>query len=222
MKKTAAFTLFELLIALTLFILIAAGINRVTTATIEATKAVMDNQVAEEQLNSFLRATRRAFFSLPASATIELRYDSYNRTPELVFIGASTPFGIPIFDGGELILSARAQSDGTRTFSLLRIPPNSSAGDLSRLRAPANWLPLLRRVETVEWEIAEGEEWASEWEGEQRPQLVRLRFFMPDRGETIESIFRIPPATTPPRADGFNPNPDENSRPQPTPPPPEE
>ena len=221
-KAISAYTLFEMLIALALFALIAAGIARVTTATIQATRAVMDNHVAEEQLSSFLRATRRAFFNLPAGATIELRYDSFNRTPELVFIGASTPFGLPVFDGGELILSARMQDDRTRTFSLLRIPPNASAGDISRLRAPANWLPLLRGVDAVEWEIAQGEEWESEWEGEQRPQLVRLRFTMLEQNETIEAIFRIPPATTPPRADSFM-NPDENNpRPRPTPTPPEE
>jgi len=185
----------------------------------------MDHQLAEEQLNSFLRATRRAFFNLPASATVELRNDSFGGTPELVFIGASSPFGMPVFDGGELILSARPDRDNKnmRTFSLLRIPPNISAAEVGRYRAPENWFPLLRHVDKVEWEIAQGEEWESEWEGEQRPQLVRLRFFMPDRNETIESIFRIPPATTPPRGYGGDSQDENNPRPpRPTPPPPEE
>ena len=199
-----------------LFIVIAGGIYRVTTAVIDTTKVTMENQISEEQLDTFLRTTRRAFTNLPATGSISLSYGAAGM-PEIIFRGAYAPFGIPIFDGGEVVLTPRPQSDGTRTFSLLRIPPDSSSNDASRLRSTAIWFPLLRRVETVEWSILQGEEWVFEWEGSQRPELVRLRFYMPDTRQTIESIFRIPPASVPPRVDGHPQQPDDDN-PQPTPP----
>jgi len=189
------FTLIETLLALGMFALLAGGIYAVSSAAVDASSASMENQSEQERLDSFLRATRNAFLNIPRKATVELRYDTSGSagTPEIVFQGGGSYFGIPTLAGGELILSARPQSDGTRTFSLLRIPRNTSTTELSRVRQSGGWLPLFPYVEKVRWEFFDGREWQPEWSIDTRPRMVRLSFLQrADPENPIESIFYVP------------------------------
>ncbi|GAB4179137.1 MAG: hypothetical protein Fur0032_19770 [Terrimicrobiaceae bacterium] len=217
----SGFTLIETLVAIALFALLAGALYSVTTAAIEATNAAIEGQATEERLDTFLNAIKRALLNLPADGTIALRYDTTGGagTPELVFRGNASPFGVGSLAGGEMVLSARPQSDGTRTFSLLRIPKETSTTDLNRLRNGNGWLPLLPRVEKVEWAVFDGGEWVPEWDTEGRPRLIRLRFVRSDEGDVVESLFWVPPAADVPDGDApLDPGTDgNNAPPAPTP-----
>lgn len=213
-----AFTLVETLIALAIFALIASAIYTVSSASIEATTTTTQNLASEERLLTFLRATRNALLNLPARASVQLRFDNSAGvgTPELVFRGAASPYGVASLAGGDLILAARPQADGTRTLSLLRIPRNTSTTELNLHRQKALWLPLLPRLDKVEWAFFQDGEWLPLWETDQRPKLIRLRFHRRDEADVIESTFFIPPAeeaaeiSTPDESPNPNPSPSPN------------
>jgi prepilin-type N-terminal cleavage/methylation domain-containing protein len=198
------FTLIETVMAIALFGLLAGAIYAVANAALDATRATMDDQASQEKLEAFVRATRNAIAGLPAGGEIFLRFDAGGKagTPELVFRGKGRYFGMPLIGGGEVVLAAPAMADGTRTFSLVRLPPETSQAESAKARAPGNWLRVLPRVEKVQWEFFSNGEWKIEWpEGSGRPQLVRLRFVQRDEPEAvIELMFWLPPLSAGPPA----------------------
>ncbi len=195
-RRCRAFTLIETVLAVALFGFLAGAIYMVSTAALDATRITLEEQVSQERLGSFLRASRNAFANVPATGEVFLRFETGGSSaiPELVFRGAGVFLGIPGLAGGEVILSAPPQADGTRSFSLKRIPPAISGSELEEARKAAG-IPLLPRVEKVEWAFFIQQEWREEWpQGSGRPELVRLRFFRRDEPEfPVEAVFWIPP-----------------------------
>jgi hypothetical protein len=188
---SAAFTLLETVMALSLMSLLAGALYAATHAAIEATKTNLEDQAWNEKNEAFVRATRRAFLAMPGNARLSLRYETGigAATPEVVFADSGSYFGIPAV-GGQIILTAPAQSDGTRTFGVLRVPKE----ELSRRSDKWQWFPLMANVEKVEWAFLMGEDWKSEWTPEmERPKLVRLRFTSVDGpGALQEHFFWLP------------------------------
>lgn len=188
------FTLLETVLAVAIFGLLAAGLYAVTVAALDSTRAAAEEQTSQERLESFFRAARNAFRNVPASGSVELRYaPGGSRTAEVVFKGGGPYFGIPSLAGGELILSARPMADGTRLFSLLKVPKLTGSSELGLLREGKEWIPLFARTEKVEWAFFADGEWRDEWPQGGRPLLARLRFERRDEGDSQEALFWIPP-----------------------------
>ncbi|MCX7868792.1 MAG: type II secretion system protein GspJ [Terrimicrobiaceae bacterium] len=198
-RQPGAFTLLETILAIALFALLAGALYAVANAALDATRIALEEQAANERLDAFLRATRRAFASLPADGTVALRFDTSAgaaaAAPEIVFTGAGTFFGVPLAGGGELILAAPAMADGTRTFSLARIPPAASELEAAAARKPSAQWPLLPGVGRVEWAFFSNGQWREEWpDGSGRPELVRLRFSRRQAPDDLtEAVFWVPP-----------------------------
>lgn len=196
------FTLFEVIMALMILGLLSGAVYSISTAALETTKAVVSEQSASRRLEAFLKVTRDAFLNLPPDARVFLRMSKSSEgapVPEMVFEETSGTFGISSLGGGSLVLAARPKADGTRTFSILRIPLKVQGNELEKLRANGPWLPLLPGVEKVRWFFLKGDEWVEEWaEGAERLRLVRLQFSydkMP--GNPVDVLFWIPPLTPP-------------------------
>jgi hypothetical protein len=202
----SAFTLLETVLAIGLLGMLAAALYAASMAALEAAKTTMDDQAWQERTESFLRGTRRALMALPGNAKISLRYETGAgaATPELVFFDSGSYFGIPAVKGGRVVLTAPAQSDGTRTFGILRVPK----GETSRRTDKWQWFPLLSKVEKVEWAVWDGAEWKTEWpEGAERPQLLRLRFTSTDGPAMVqEHFFWIPKVAPLPASSGRDSN----------------
>jgi len=182
------------MLAVGLFGLLAAGLYAVTFAALDATRAATDDQASQERLESFLRAARNAFRNVPSNGSVELRMaPGGSRTMEVVFKGGGPYFGIPGLAGGELVLSARPMADGTRMFSLLRVPKQTGTSELALMRESKDWMPLFARAEKVEWAFFDGTEWRDQSPAGQRPLLARLRFERRDEGDAHEAVFWIPP-----------------------------
>ena len=217
-KGRAGFTLFEVIMALMILGLLSGAVYSIAMAALETSKSVMTEQSSARRLEGFLRITRDAFLNLPADANISLRMSqssSGSPVPELVFAETSGTFGVPSLGGGSLLLAARPRADGSRTFSILRVPAELDTSTMERLVAKGDWIPLLPRVSRVKWFFFNGNEWVEEWpQGGGRPQLVRLQFsYDPMGGAPIDVQFWIPPLAPPqaPPGDaakkGTNPNP---------------
>jgi len=200
-----AFTLFEVLIALTILGLLAGAVFSIAFSATDASRSTLDEQASVQRLEAFLRVTREAFLGLPATGRLHLRMvtsGSGAPVPELVFEDASGLFGVPSLGKGSLVLAASPRADGSRTFSLLRVPTTLSTSDLARFRQEAQWIPLLPRVEKVRWLFRSGEDWLEEWpEGKGRPTAVRLQFTGLDVGDSRFDVhFFIPILATPSQA----------------------
>lgn len=200
--RRAGFTLFEVIMALMILGLLSGAVYSISSAALEASKSVITEQTSARRLEAFLRITREAFLNLPADAALFLRISKPSSgapMPELVFAETSGTFGVPSLGGGSLILAARARADGSRTFSILRVPSEIDASAMDRLIAKGDWISLLPGVNRVAWYFFNGNEWLEEWpQGSGRPQLVRLQFFYDPMGGTpIEVQFWIPPLAPP-------------------------
>ena len=216
--RQEGFTLFEVIMALMILGLLSGAVYSISSAALEASKSVMTEQTSARRLEAFLRITREAFLNLPADAALSLRISKSSSgapVPELVFAETSGTFGVPSLGGGSLILAARPRADGSRTFSILRVPGKIDASAMDRLIAKGDWISLLPGVNRVAWFFFNGNEWVEEWpQGAGRPQLVRLQFSYDPMGATpIEVQFWIPPLAPPQpppevsKKENSNPNP---------------
>lgn len=222
--RIAAFTLFEVILALMILGLLSGAVYSITVAALESTKATLAEQAGSRRLEAFVRITRDAFLNLPAEAELYLRFGKSSGgapVPELVFSETTGTFGVASLGGGSLILSARPRADGTRVFSILRVPADLQGSDYERLMEKGAWIPLLPGVEKVKWSFWRQGEWMEEWpEGMNgtlyfsRPTSVRLSFEYIDLpGSVIDLQFWIPPLAPPQAAPSESPTP----TPSPTP-----
>lgn len=194
--RSKGFTLLEVILAMAIMVLLAGAIYSISSAAIESTKETIVEQFTMRRLAGFLQITRNAFLNLPADGTIFLSNDSNNSIPDLNFENATGLFGIASLGGGILTLSAQPSSDGTRTFSVLRIPKNVEGADLNHFYQNASWVKLLPKVKKPHWSFFYRGEWTDEWpRGSGRPQLVRLEMEVAGLQEPIESIFYVPAMT---------------------------
>ena len=210
----AGFTLFEVIMALMILGLLSGAVYSISSAALEASKSVITEQTSARRLEAFLRITREAFLNLPADANLSLRISksaSGAPVPELVFAETSGTFGVPSLGGGSLILAARPRADGSRTFSILRVPGEIDASEMERMVTKGDWISLLPGVNRVAWFFFNGNEWIQEWpQGAGRPQLVRLQFSYDPMAESLIDVqFWIPPLAPPEQSkkENNNPNP---------------
>lgn len=210
-RTHAGFTLFEVVLALAILMMISGAVFGISAAALEAAKTTREEQLASRRLEGFLRITRDTLLGLDAKGSVSLRIDTQSGSapiPELVFERTAGAFGVPSLAGGSLVLAALPQADGARTFSLRRIPRE----DGRPVRQEIPWTPLLAGVEQVKWSFFSQGQWLDEWQqGQGRPEMVRLTFrYAGLPGYPIESIFWLPPLAQ--TAD--------TNRPGPRPPPP--
>jgi len=213
------FTLFEVILASMILGLLSGAVYTITSAALESTKATLVEQTGARRLEAFARITRDAFLNLPADATIFLRMGKSSSgapVPDLIFSETTGTFGVASLGGGSLILSARPQADGTRVFSILRVPADIQGSEYDRLISQGTWIPLLPGVEKVVWSFRHDSEWVAEWpEGSERPESVRLQFQYIDLpGSVLNFQFWIPPLAAPPVAPPAN---EPTPTPSPTP-----
>lgn len=193
--RSAAFTLLEVLLAMAVVALLAGSIYSITSASIQSTRETLQEQLVMRRLKGFLEITRDAFLNLPANGNVYLSTpNSSNALPDLNFENATAIFGIPSLGGGTLVLSPLPRDDGTRTFSILRLPKNVQSSDRDRFYQDEHWIKLLPKVNKPHWSFFRNGEWLDEWpNGSGRPLLVRLQMEVLGVRDSIDSIFYVPP-----------------------------
>jgi len=198
-RETQAFTLIEVVVSMGILALLAASVYAIVGSSITASRIAMDQQLVLRRVDAFLTVTRDAFLNLPAEGSVsyEIGKGAGGQAEQrITLVKARNLFGVPSLGGGKLVLAARPQSDGTRTITLLRIPPNAQPLDITHaLEAPG--IPLLPRVIKPRWSFYANGNWTEEWpEGSPRPSLVKLQFELNDLPDPIESIFQVPTVTS--------------------------
>lgn len=194
------FTLIEVVVSMGILALLAASVYAIVGSTIGASREALDQQLQLRRVDAFLRVTRDAFLNLPAEGTVayEAAKSPGGQTEQRLLLGkARGIFGIPSLGGGSLVLAARPRSDGTRTFTLIRVPPNIQPLEQERVLSGPG-IPLLPGVVKPRWSFFTDGNWSEEWpQGSPRPSLVRLQFQMDALPDPVDAIFFVPNVSPP-------------------------
>jgi prepilin-type N-terminal cleavage/methylation domain-containing protein len=150
------FTLIEMVITLCIFVMLAAAVFGIFSATLESVGSLQDNQNHEDQAEALGAWLKQSFLALPADGTI------------LSLHREGAPFEVADLiwgDGDELrVLDLHLQADGNYTLRLASFVPSSSSRALAVASLPRvfadevtaddpslEWRPLIRNIKTADW-----------------------------------------------------------------------
>lgn len=199
--KTAnrGFTLFEMVVVVAIFVLLAGGIYATVNAAVRATATLTEENLQIQRLNAFVSLLRRTFHNLPATAIFSagVREEGGDGFAEISLRDAPGVFawGMGGPAAGTVLLSARKRLGGGREMSLLLLP--GSLGEMERRDALERgaWLRLLPDLRDVQWRFydEQQQEWVDEWPEGNRPPLLELNLQL--LGEEIprKFVFWLPP-----------------------------
>jgi prepilin-type N-terminal cleavage/methylation domain-containing protein len=197
-KSLRAFTLFEVLVAIAIFVLLAGGIFASVRAAFMASAQVVSSQLDTERLEAFQQFLRKVFVSLPSDTRVELKL---RQIPELGDVIELRLWPAPGFlrfgtdPGDGVALSAQPDGRGGFRMMLGYFLAKDNADERDERLRKAQWLMLLPGVEQLRWRFAPArnpvfeEKW-SEQSG--RPGLAELTLQMKDGTESVFQ-FWIPP-----------------------------
>lgn len=198
-RRRAAFTLFEMILVVAIFVLLAGGIYGTVNAAIRATATLNEENIEAQRLNAFVALVRRTLHNLPATARVSggVRRESGDGLVELVIEEAPGAFawGTGGPSSGTAVLAARPRLGGGREMSLLLLPGATGEMERRELLERGAWLRLLPDLRSVQWRFFdEGQQdWVDEWSGGGRPPLVELTLELLGEGVPRRFTFWVPP-----------------------------
>lgn len=219
-RGAGGFTLFEMIVVVAIFVLLAGGIYATVNAAVRASATLSEENLNSQRVNAFISLLRRTFHNLPSTAEVfgGVRSDGGKNIPEIVLREAPGVFSWGAAGGSTsmALVSARPRLGGGKEISLLSLPSSLGDNDLRLAIERGNWLRLLPDLRDAKWRFYNDstQEWAEEWEaGMERPKLLELSFEL--LGEEIPRtyVFWLPPVKEPqeaPAPPSGTPPPDEN------------
>jgi prepilin-type N-terminal cleavage/methylation domain-containing protein len=198
-RRCAAFTLFEMVVVMVIFVLMAGGIYTAVQVAVRASATLAEENLRTQQVSAMVSLLRRTFHNLPATAVVSGGVQAgSDGVVELVLADAPGIFawGIGGTSGGTAVLAARRQVGGARVLSLLMLPSNLSEMERREAVERGGWLPLLPDLRTVRWRFfnPDQQDWVEEWLPDTgRPPLVELSLVLLDEAVPRTYVFWVPP-----------------------------
>jgi len=199
------FTLLEVILSMGILALLSASVYAIVSASISSSRTAMEEQLAVRRLDAFLRVTRDTFLNLPPQSTVAYEVGKAvggQPEPRLLLTQVQGILGMPSLAGGTAVLAAKPRADGTRTITLLRIPPHATEREQQSALSSIG-IPLLPKIRNPRWSFMAGiaangtPEWKEEWPtGSPRPQLIRFEGDLEGIPDPVEAIFYLPPLTS--------------------------
>ena len=200
MRKNAhAFTLFEMVVVIAIFVLLAGGIYATVNAAVRATATLSEENLQIQRLYAFVSLLRRTFHNLPANAVFSggVRSQDGDGFAEIVLRDAPGVFawGLGGPSSGTALLSARPRLGGGREISLMLLP--GSLGEMERREAlqDGKWLRLLPDLREVQWRFYDEaqQDYVDEWPEGARPPLIELNLTLLGEEVPRKFVFWLPP-----------------------------
>ncbi len=198
-RRRRAFTLFEVLVSIAIFMLLAGGIFASVRAAFVASTQVVGDQLDSERSDAFQQFLRKVFLSLPSDAKVELKLRQQPGRGDVVEVRlwpvpGFLQFGADSSDGAVI----SAQPDGVGGFRMMlgyfRAEDSPDQRD-QRLDREATWLMLLPGVKQVRWRFAPTRNpvYSETWtEQAGRPGIAELTLEMKNGANNVYQ-FWIPP-----------------------------
>ena len=198
-KHPGGFTLLEVILSMGILALLSASVYAIVSASIGSSRTAMEEQLAVRRLDSFLRVARDTFLNLPPQSTVAYvigKAAGGQPEPRLLLTQVQGILGMPSLAGGTAVLAARPRSDGTRTITLLRIPPHATEQE-QEAALSSTGIQLLPKIRNPRWSFFQGGAWRQEWPtGSPRPELIMFEGDLDGLPDPVEAIFYVPPVTS--------------------------
>ena len=199
-SKASAFTLIEMIITLSVFLLLAGAIFSIFGATLQSAATLQENQNREDSSQALAAWLRHIFIGLPADGVLF----SYHRESE-----SSGVSGIVWGSGNDLhALDVVAQPNGLWELRLAAYQSDNSQSEASMQAAVVaafqtqilnheqelTWRPLLRDLKRVSWQFrgVNSTTWVDATSGS-KPNLVQLVFQPAGMLNEVVDDFWLPP-----------------------------
>lgn len=202
LRRAGGFTLIEVILAISIFVLMAGGIYLAVSTSVRASAELANAQMDARKLSAFVRFLREGFSNLPIEAEFVLRTRDQGhrgRSVELLIPRAAGAFETGALEsfGSGVVLAALPDGKGKSRFSLMRFSDKLSEKDRDRFLEEAEWLPVLDDVELVRWRFWDPNlnQYVETWQsGRQRPELIELTIQVMGDPELV-CLFRLPKLT---------------------------
>jgi prepilin-type N-terminal cleavage/methylation domain-containing protein len=199
MRNRRGFTLFEILISIAIFMLLAGGIFASVRAAFIASAQVAGDQLDSERLDAFQQFLRKVFLSLPGDAKVELKLRQQPGRGDIIEVRlwpvpGFLQFGTSSNDG----VAISAQPDGTGGFRVMLgyFRSEDSTDERNQwIERESDWLMLLPGVKQIRWRFAPARNpvFSDTWnEQSGRPGLAELTLEMKNGSANVYQ-FWIPP-----------------------------
>ena len=198
-KHARGFTLFEMVVVVAIFVLLAGGIYATVNAAVRATATLSEENLQIQRLNSFVALLRKTFHTLPATAQFSggVRAEGGDGFPEIVLRDAPGVFawGIRGPSAGTALLTARPRLGGGREIALMLLPGSLSEMERRDALERGAWLRLMPDVRSVQWRFYDEaqQDWVEEWAEGNRPPLIELNLEMLGEDVARKYVFWLPP-----------------------------
>jgi hypothetical protein len=198
MKREAGFTLFEVLIAIGIFMLLVGGIFASVRAAFVTSAQVASRQLESERSDAFQQLLRKFFAALPADAKTELRLRNLSGRGDVVelLVWPAPPFLRFGSDPGDgVAISGLPDGRGNFRISLGYFRADDSPEDRDKRLQEGKWLPLMPDVAEMRWRMAPmrnpvmAETWTA---GNGRPGIAELTLRMAT-GDSGTYSYWVPP-----------------------------
>lgn len=180
---TAGFTLLEMIVALSAFVLLMGGIFAISQGTMELGSDMTLMQERSQIRQNFISFLRRSFRNLPGDAemrlTVTARGSSY--VPSLNFINAGTSFtmGGPLAPDTSVDLYAEERPGGYLRVGLRMLDDRQTralrSNQTVRYNKDQPTIPLMDNVSRFEWRYYDSatNRWENNWKQNRRPLIDR-------------------------------------------------
>ena len=210
----------EVVIALTILGMIMGTLFAIIQGSVRAAAQIEQLQRENDAINRFLDLSRKAFTTLPSTATLTLTALDPNNPlssgQELTISGSTHcfSFGLSPISYEDTILGLRPDPNGAtdenglllQYLSLSRedlIPQTDDSGmalrqETTGLSAPDEqgryWMPLLPDVVQLKWRFYKEDDqtWLEEWDDSDWPDLIEIQLQMRDRTTPIRMVYSLP------------------------------
>lgn len=200
--RAAAFTLLEMVVAMSAFLLLMGGIFAIANGSMELGSDLALMQEKSLIRQNFISFLRRSFRNLPGDAelrlTVTARGSAY--VPSLNFVngGTSFTFGSPLPPDTSVDLFAEERPGGYLRVGLRQLDERQTqalrSGQNVRYTKGQGTMPLLDNVSRFEWRYYDSatNRWENNWKQPRRPLMAELNLRLDDGFET-RAVFWIPP-----------------------------
>lgn len=204
-----AFTLLEMLVALSAFVFLMGGIFAIAQGTMELGNDLSASQERSQVRLNFIEFMRRSFRTLPGEAEIRLsvKQNGSSYVPTLNFVNGGSSFTPGVSLAPETSMDVYAEErPGGYLRVMLRVLDQKQTQAMRNNQAVRYTrdqitLPLLDNVSRFEWKFydASTNRWENNWKDGRRPIMAEMNLRLDDGFET-RAIFWIPPIIPNPSA----------------------
>lgn len=197
-----AFTLLEMLVALSAFVMLMGGIFAIAQGTLELGNDIGAAQEHSQIRLNFIEFLRRSFRSLPGEAEVRLSVKQSGGTyvPTMNFVNGGSSFtpGRSLPPDTSVEVYAEERPGGYLRVMIRVLDEKQTQAVRSnqsvRYSRDQTTLPLLDKVSRFEWRYydATTNKWVNNWQPGRRPLMAEMNLKLDDGFET-RAVFWLPP-----------------------------